>query len=80
MEDKTFIKAHVTGTYTETEERIKNDKLLLNMIESERAERTEDTKYIEKRLRKHDFVLNFVISLSVGLLLSMISIALQTLN
>lgn len=77
MEDKTFIKAHVTGTYTETEERIKNDKLLLNMIESERAERTEDTKYIEKRLRKHDFALNFFISLSVGLLLSMISIALQ---
>lgn len=77
MEDKTFIKAHVTGACAETEERIKNDKLLLNMIESERAERTEDTKYIEKRLRKHDFVLNFVISLSVGLLLSMISIALQ---
>lgn len=77
MEDKIFIKSHVTGTYTETEERIKNDKLLLNMIESERAERTEDTKYIEKRLRKHDFVLNFVISLLVGLLLSMISIALQ---
>nr|CAI9750975.1 hypothetical protein LBZUJACN_LBZUJACN_CDS_0043 [Caudoviricetes sp.]CAI9751066.1 hypothetical protein MIHLRAQX_MIHLRAQX_CDS_0043 [Caudoviricetes sp.] len=77
MEDKTFIKAHITGTYTETEERIENDKLLLNMIESERAERTEDTKYIEKRLRKHDFVLNFVISLLVGLLLSMISIALQ---
>lgn len=77
MEDKIFIKSHVTGTYTETEERIKNDKLLLNMIESERAERTEDTKYIEKRLRKHDFVLNFVISLSVGLLLSMISIAFQ---
>lgn len=80
MEDKTFIKAHVTGTYTETEERIKNDELLLKMIESERAERTEDTKYIEKRLRKHDFTLNFVISLSVGLLLSMISIALQVSN
>ena len=35
MEDKTFIKAHVTGACAETEERIKNDKLLLNMIESE---------------------------------------------
>lgn len=80
MEDKTFIKAHVTGIDTEIEKCIKNDKLLLNMIESERAERTEDTKYIEKRLRKHDFVLNFVISLSVGLLLSMILIALQTSN
>lgn len=77
MEDKIFIKSHITGTYTETEERIENDKLLLNMIESERAERTEDTKYIDKRLRKHDFALNFVISLSVGLLLSMILIALQ---
>ena len=32
MEDKIFIKEHVTGTYTETEERIKNDKLLLNII------------------------------------------------
>ncbi len=44
MEDKTFIKAHVTGTYTETEERIKSDRLLLNKIERERRERIKVTK------------------------------------
>lgn len=44
MEDKTFIKAHVTGTYTETEERIKSDRLLLNKIERERRERMKATK------------------------------------
>ena len=43
MEDKTFIKAHVTGSYTETEERIKSYQLLLNTIESERMERIEAT-------------------------------------
>ena len=44
MEDKTFIKAHVTGTYTETEERIKSDRLLLNKIERERRNRMKATK------------------------------------
>ena len=44
MEDKTFIKAHVTATYTETEERIKSDRLLLNKIERERRERMKATK------------------------------------
>ena len=43
MEDKTFIKARVTGTYTETEERIKSDRLLLNKIERERRDRMKAT-------------------------------------
>lgn len=50
MEDKTFIKEHVTGTYTETEERIKSDQLLLNTIESERIERMEATNEIFDKL------------------------------
>ena len=83
MEDKTFIKAHVTGTYTETEERIKSDQLLLNTIESERIERMEIDKdiletlvkkhfIISKQLHKYKFALNFVIGLVLGWLLSMI--------
>ena len=51
MEDKTFIKARVTGTYTETEERIKSDQLLLNTIESERMERIEATKETFDKLK-----------------------------
>ena len=75
MEDKTFIKAHVTGTYTETEERIKSDQLLLNTIESERIERMEATNeifdkletlamkefFIYKELRKYEITLKVVI-------------------
>lgn len=75
MEDKTFIKEHVTGTYTETEERIKSDQLLLNTIESERIERMEATKetfdelgelaindvVILKQLRKYEITLKVVI-------------------
>lgn len=91
MEDKIFTKEHVTGTYTETEERIKSDQLLLNTIESERIERMEATNeifdelgelamndvVIWKQLRKYQVTLNFVIGLSLGLLLSMILIASQ---
>lgn len=75
MEDKTFIKAHVTGTYTETEERIKSDQLLLNTIESERIERMEATNeifdkletlamkefFIYKELRKYEITLKVFI-------------------
>lgn len=75
MEDKIFIKEHVTGTYTETEERIKSDQLLLNTIESERIERMEATKetfdelgelamndvVIWKQLRKYEITLKVVI-------------------
>lgn len=75
MEDKTFIKSHVTGTYTETEERIKSDQLLLNTIESERIERMEATNetfdkletlamkefFIYKELRKYEITLNVLL-------------------
>lgn len=75
MEDKIFIKEHVTGTYTETEERIKSDQLLLNTIESERIERMEATNeifdkletlamkefFIYKELRKYEITLKVVI-------------------
>lgn len=75
MEDKIFIKSHVTGTYTETEERIKSDQLLLNTIESERIERIEATNetfdkletlamkefFIYKELRKYAITLKVVI-------------------
>lgn len=75
MEDKIFIKEHVTGTYTETEERIKSYQLLLNTIESERIERMEATNeifdkletlamkefFIYKELRKYEITLKVVI-------------------
>lgn len=81
---------YITGTSVEKEERVKSDKLLLNTIESERIERMESHNetidelaklsmndiVILKELRKHEIALNFVIGLSVGLLLSMILIAL----
>ena len=70
----------VQGSYVETENRVKNDRLLLNAIESERYERMEATREIYDKLRKHEVALNFAIGLAVGLLISMILIAWQTLN
>ena len=70
----------VQGSYVETENRVKNDRLLLNAIESERDERMEATREIYDKLRKHEVALNFAIGLAVGLLISMIFIAWQTLN
>lgn len=86
MEDKTFIKAHVTGTYTETEERIKSDQLLLNTIESERIERMEATKetfdelgelamsdvVIWKQVRKYETTLKVVIVAETIFIIAMI--------
>lgn len=87
MEDKTFIKAHVTGTYTETEERIKSDKLLLNTIDSERMERIEATKEtfdkletlaiqeeaIYKELRNYQITLNaFLVVYTILLIVTML--------
>lgn len=85
MEDKTFIKAHVTGTYTETEERIKSDQLLLNTIESERIERMEATNetfdkletlamkefFIYKELRKYEITLKVVIVAQTFVIIAM---------
>ena len=91
MEIKKEVLYSVTGADIEKTERIKSDRLLLNTIESERIERMEATKetfeelgelamndvVIWKQLRKYQVTLNFVIGLSLGLLLSMILIASQ---
>lgn len=91
MEMKKDVLYSVSGTDIEKMERIKGDRLLLNTIESERVERMEATKetfdelgelamndvVIWKQLRKYQVTLNFVIGLSLGLLLSMMLIALQ---
>ena len=84
----------VQGSYVEAENRLEGDGLLLDAIEIERNERMEVTEEIMntittlranntaiiKKLRKHEVALNFVIGLAVGLLISMILIAWQTLN
>lgn len=94
MDNKINVTGVVSGTDIEAESRIKSDQLLLETIESERIERMEADKYIIsaletlgekyfiifKRLRKYEVALNFVIGLSVGLLFSVILIALQMLN
>lgn len=87
MEDKTFITAHVTGTYTETEERIESDKLLLNTIESERMERMEATEEtfdkletlaikedaIYKELQNYQITLNaFIVLYTILLIVTML--------
>lgn len=91
MEMKKDVLYSVSGTDIEKMERIKGDRLLLNTIESERVERMEATKetfdelgelaindvVIWKQLRKYQVTLNFVIGLSLGLLLSMMLIASQ---
>lgn len=91
MEIKKDVLASITATNVETDERIKSDKFLLKTLDNEMIDRMEADKniinsiddvmekylIISKQLRKYEIALNFVISLSVGLLLSMISIALQ---
>ena len=80
MANNESIFVSIGGTDVETENRVKNDRLLLNAIESERDERMEATREIYDKLRKHEVALNFAIGLAVCLLISMILIAWQTLN
>lgn len=84
----------VQGSYVEADNRVQSDRLLLNTIESERAERMEATRDIIntlatlgtndfvlwKELRKHEIVLSVVIGVETGLLIAMISIVWQTLS
>lgn len=84
----------VQGSYVEADNRVQSDRLLLNTIESERAERMEATRDIIntlatlgtndfvlwKELRKHEIVLSVVIGVETGLLIAMILIIWQTLN
>ena len=84
----------VQGSYVEADNRVQSDRLLLNTIESERAERMEATRDIIntlatlgtndfvlwKELRKHEIVLNVVIGLETGLLIAIMLIVWQTLN
>ena len=94
MANNESIYVSIGGTDFEAENRLKNDRLLLNAIESERDERVEVTEEIMntittlranntaiiKELRKHEVALNFAIGSAVGLLISMIVIVWQTLN
>lgn len=84
----------VQGSYVEADNRVQSDRLLLNTIESERAERMEATRDIIntlatlgtndfvlwKELRKHEIVLSVVIGVEIGLLIAMMLIVWQTLN
>lgn len=84
----------VQGSYVEADNRVQSDRLLLNTIESERAERMDATRDIIntlatlgtndfvlwKELRKHEIVLSVVIGVETGLLIAMILIIWQTLN
>ena len=84
----------VQGSYVEADNRVQSDRLLLNTIESERAERMEATRDIIntlatlgtndfvlwKELRKHEMVLSVVIGVETGLLIAMILIIWQTLH
>lgn len=84
----------VQGSYVEADNRVQSDRLLLNTIESERAERMEATRDIIntlatlgtndfvlwKELRKHEIVLSVVIGVETGLLIAMILIVWQTLS
>ena len=84
----------VQGSYVEADNRVQSDRLLLNTIESERAERMESTRDIIntlatlgtndfvlwKELRKHEIVLSVVIGVEIGLLIAMMLIIWQTLN
>lgn len=84
----------VQGSYVEADNRVQSDRLLLNTIESERAERMEATRDIIntlatlgtndfvlwKELRKHEIVLSVVIGVETGLLIAMMLIVWQTLN
>ncbi|TGE70645.1 hypothetical protein [Weissella confusa] len=84
----------VQGSDVEANNRVQSDRLLLNTIESERAERMEATRDIIntlatlgtndfvlwKELRKHEIVLSVVIGVETGLLIAMMLIIWQTLN
>ena len=84
----------VQGSYVEADNRVQSDRLLLNTIESERAERMEATRDIIntlatlgkndfvllKELRKHEIVLSVVIGVEIGLLIAMMLIVWQTLS
>lgn len=86
--------ASVRGSDVEADNRVQSDRLLLNTIESERAERMEATRDIIntlatlgtndfvlwKELRKHEIVLSVVIGVETGLLIAMVLIIWQTLN
>ena len=84
----------VQGSDVEADNRVQSDRLLLNTIESERAERMEATRdtintlttlgtndfVFWKELRKHEIVLNVVIGVELGLLITMMLIVWQTLS
>ena len=80
MANKESISASISGTYVEAENRVENDRLLLNAIESERDERMEATREIYYKLLKHEAALNSLIGFGFCLLILMIVIAWQTLN
>ena len=80
MANKESVSASISGTYVETENRIENDRLLLNAIKNERDERMKATREIYDTLRKHEVALNVAIGLAVGLLISMMLITWQTLH
>lgn len=84
----------VQGSNVEAENRVQSDRLLLNTIESERAERMEAARDIIntlttlgtndfvlwKELRKHEIVLSVVIGVEIGLLIAMMLFVWQTLS
>ena len=86
--------ASVQGSNVEADNRVQSDRLLLNTIESERAERMEATRdtinalttlgtndfVFWKELRKHEIVLSVVIGVEIGLLIAMMLIVWQTLS
>lgn len=90
----TLAGTSVQGSDVEANNRVQSDRLLLNTIESERAERMEATRDIIntlatlgtndfvlwKELRKHEIVLSVVIGVETGLLIAMMLIIWQTLN
>lgn len=90
----TLAGTSVQGSDVEADNRVQSDRLLLNTIESERAERMEATRDIIntlatlgtndfvlwKELRKHEIVLSVVIGVEIGLLIAMMLIIWQTLN
>ncbi|QIE78467.1 hypothetical protein [Weissella confusa] len=80
MANNESIFVSIGGTDVETENRVKNDRLLLNAIEIERDERVEATREIYDKLRKHEIVLSVVIGVEIGLLIAMMLIVWQTLS
>ena len=94
MEIKEDVLASITGTSVEMDERIKSDEFLLKNLDNEIVDRMETDKdiinsiddvrekysIISKQLLKHEIALNFVIGLSVFLLVSIILIAFKMQN